>query len=238
MDAEIDLGVDAQDSFVWSPNSTEIAFTGTLLEPDGSTKNTGKEGEWFDSHWLVNVLTKEKTLLKLPPRHTITDWSRDGKYWLTESFSAVPDRPDDHFVQLHLFDRSSGQIYKTLTDPKQACYAGRLSPDGTRLLCKGTQPTPDEDGPTWLQNPLPPKLWMMDLTTGKAVEVSHDVGHIFGYCWSPDGKRIAYSWATSSQRRVRKVVGLWRLVICDPDGKNPTIVLSEKGIASEYLDWR
>jgi len=232
---EIDLGVSFEQYFAWSPNSTEIAFSNTVL--DENTGGTRKERR------VVNLLTKETTVLKLPPGHTIMDWSRDGKYFLTRSISRVKGPPDS-FAHLCLIDRSSGEIHKTLTDPKQYCYEGRLSPDGTRLLCIGTQPMPDKDGRPWPRL-RPNKLWVLDLTTDRAVKVSPDAGYITGFCWSPDGKRIAYSWGSSREPvALNGQIPDWRLVTCDPDGKNPMIVLSEKGIQRETgpvigsIDWR
>ena len=97
-DAEIDLGgVEINGLFVWSPDSTEIAFAGAVLEDDGSKKKTDKEGEKLTSHWLVNLQTKKTRPLKLPEGHTMTDWSRDGKYLLTENISLVGDPPHDAF---------------------------------------------------------------------------------------------------------------------------------------------
>ena len=119
-----------------------------------------------------------------------------------------------------------GSEHKVLTPTDRFATLGRLSPDGSRvLLC---DPTPPPKGMPAQRN----KLVVLDLETGKATTVE-DVplnGDIMGYCWSPDGKRISYTW-----REIREVkqeeLGIVEtesfLVVCDRDGKNPKTIASE-----------
>src|SRR5207249_781042 len=48
-----------------------------------------------------------------------------------------------------------------------------------------------------------------------------------GFCWSPDGKRVAYLWLNSEKPQFGQEYEMFLMVI-DADGQNPVTVLSEK----------
>src|SRR5262249_5507821 len=102
-----------------------------------------------------------------------------------------------------------------------------------------------------------PRLYVYDLkakTRTRLAEVPMN-SQVMGYCWSPDGKRVAYSW-----KQVHPGVPLAvntdnmndpklttetesHLVVCDPTGKNPKTILTVKSefaprITLGQLDWR
>ena len=67
---------------------------------------------------------------------------------------------------------------------------------------------------------------------------------VLGYCWSPDGKRIAYTWRQvhedeeDAERETES-----HLVVCDPDGKNQKTLATEKARTARLttlaaVDWR
>ena len=66
------------------------------------------------------------------------------------------------------------------------------------------------------------------------------------YCWSPDGKQIAYSWRELHEGKPEDVQNKETesfLVVCDPDGKNAKTIATEKGmgqgaITIGLIDWR
>ena len=89
---------------------------------------------------------------------------------------------------------------------------------------------------------------MFDVSTGKTTPVT-DVplnAEIQAYCWSPDGKRIAYVWrevhaGKPEDNRDKETES--HLVVCDPDGKNQKTIATEKGsypaaVTIGGVDWR
>jgi RNA polymerase sigma factor (sigma-70 family) len=228
-----DLGVECQ-WFCWSPDGTEIAFC------DSNSKD-GPPEKLSVTHGIVNVKTKEKTLLKLPADHFITDWSRDGKFFLTSRYQEK--RPP----RLYLMNRD-GTEHKAVTDGKDGSGLGRLSPNGRRVLYMEMHVSKDASKVVY-------KLIVVDVTTGKATPVEGVPlnANIKGFCWSPDGKTIAYAWREIHARdpkdvpmmAVRPRVPIETesfLVVCDPDGKNQKTIATEKGSAEwlitiGHLDW-
>lgn len=226
-----DLGVSCQ-MFTWSPDGTEIACTEFEDGPGKKVPET--------TNFVINVKTKTKTVVKLPNSHFITDWSRDGKYFLTTNFTETDEDPS---ARLYMMNRD-GTEYKALTDKKQNAVLGRLSPNGKRILFS-TVSFPAKDKPG-----LPKRgLMIVDVETGKLTKVEDvplNAELQQSYCWSPDGKKIAYTWREVHQGKPEDLVNKEtesHLIICDPDGKNAKTIATEKGkgqwhITISGVDWR
>jgi RNA polymerase sigma factor (sigma-70 family) len=216
--------------FAWSAYGTEIACCEFEDAPNRKVRTT---------HHIINVETKEKSLLKLPEDHILTDWSRDGKYFLTTHIEHT-EKP----ATLHLMNRD-GTEKKALTDPKQSSAIGRLSPDGKRVLYHTVTPPPKGMEGT---KPTIRELTVLDIATGKSTRVADQPlnGDIQSYCWSPDGKKIAYSWREAHEGKPEDLVNKETesfLVVCDPDGKNQKTIATEKAqgpwiITIGHIDWR
>ena len=116
-----------------------------------------------------------------------------------------------------------------------------LSPDGKRVLYQvmvAKEETPAEKKARQEAGGRAPDptrvLTVFDVTTGKAAPVA-DVplnADIQGYCWSPDAKRIAYTWrevhaGKPEDNRDKETES--HLVVCDSDGKNQKTIATEKG---------
>lgn len=224
-----DLGIQCQ-MFCWSPDGTQIACS--EFEDGPGTKVPEV------THTIVNVKTKEKTPLKLPANHVMMNWSGDGKYILTMSVDA--SNKDAPKAQLHLMNRD-GTEHKGLTDGSRILAFGRLSPDGTRVLCMEIEMPKDK--PKMFR-----KLVTVDVVTGKISPVE-DVplnAELQGFCWSPDSKKIAYAWREvhdGKPEEVREKETESHLVVADADGKNAKTIVSEKGqnpgqITLGAPDWR
>jgi Tol biopolymer transport system component len=95
------------------------------------------------------------------------------------------------------------------------------------------------------------ELTVLDLDTGKSAKVDgfpangwlRANGSNVAYCWSPDGKRIAYVWQEldgpgDDPNKMYEA----RLIVCDPDGRNAkTIAAAQDGRSIETIgcvDWR
>jgi RNA polymerase sigma factor (sigma-70 family) len=247
-----DLGVGPCMTFAWSPDGTEIVCSELSSDaPPVQVTNT-----------VVNVKTKEKTALKLPKDFIVTDWSRDGGYFVTSMhFVAVAEAAD---AGVFLMNRD-GTEHMRVTEKDTRALGGKLSPDGKKLLCQVLPPLPAVKPPPETREfrftvrrsgvvgsalPTPGKatLVVVDVASGKVTKVE-DVplnGELQGYCWSPDGKKIAYAWREKHEGKPEDVQNKETesfLVVCDPDGKNARTIATEKGespilITIAYIDWR
>jgi Tol biopolymer transport system component len=223
----ISLGVECR-TFAWSPDGTEIACTEIGDGPRDKPLPPA-------THYTVNVKTKAKTKLDLPADHVITDWSRDGKFLVTTS---IKPGKDGQPAGVHLFTRT-GTAHKTVIDGQPFGPFGpfgRLSPDGKQLLLLLS--VPNKEGAPKDARPRQ-ELTIADVATGKTMKVE-DVplnGEVLAYCWSPDGKKIAYTWREVGAEEVES-----HLIVCDADGKNQKTIASAKErnqpIAFGQVDWR
>jgi Tol biopolymer transport system component len=220
------------EAFAWSPDGAEIACSQYVLRNGPPPEVTS---------FVVNVKTKKTTPLKFPTDHVVTDWTPDGKTLLTSSN--------------RLFDTMSGGVYrvardggepKPLTPETIAAQGGKMSPDGKRLLFSRVMF--GADGKTY---PGVRELTVMDLGTGKLTKVAgvpaggriKANGSNVACCWSPDGKRIAYTWQELDEPGdVRNYRYESRLIVCDPDGANPKTIATATDTRSivsiGHVDWR
>jgi RNA polymerase sigma factor (sigma-70 family) len=192
-------------------------------------------------HQVVDVRTKRTRSLQLPEvkapenaelptGHLITDWSSDGKWFLTTVMAKGVIAKCQEEAELFLV-KSDGSEARSIGKG----FDGKLSPDGKTALCLDL---------TWKGEIPDTYLVLVDVATRKRRRVSQETNGQFvgGYCWSPDGKKIAYVWRRDRDNENQA----WEtfLMVMDADGQNSTAVLSEKSSNKNWynpfgwLDWR
>ncbi len=218
-----DLEVEAQ-TLSWSADGKQLAVTDLLQSGPKTFQCTS---------WLVDIKTGRKSALAVPENQFITDWSPDGQSFLTTEYDPTGDEP---VSRLHLV-RRDGSADRRLASG-DAAEGGRLSPDGTRVLYEAPDPqragqkTDDRWG-----------LFVLDVRTGKSARVDGQPlnATLMGYCWSPDGRRIAYAWRQNDAPEGQPTES--HLVVADADGRNPVTLASEWSEFSGTItisepDWR
>jgi RNA polymerase sigma factor (sigma-70 family) len=228
-DAEpgIDLGVEAQ-HLAWAPDGKHLVATDFVHGDDPK--------DFKFVNWLVDIQTRQKTVLTLPDQQMVIDWSCDGALFLT---SEIDLRAKEPMGSMHLVRRDGSGDRKLISAP--AVLVGRLSPDSRRVLYLA--PDPERKGKKGSINGL--GLFVLDIAAAKATRVAGQPlnGTIGGICWSPDGKRIAYSWRREHEAPKRPMATESHLVIADRDGGNTVTIATERTddpwiIAIGSVDWR
>jgi Tol biopolymer transport system component len=205
----------------WSPDGRSLAVT------------TVKDN--LCTHRIFDLKTRKAKALQLPEvkapestdgpvGHMITDWSKDGKWFLTT-------------VQV---DEVQTDLYRVTSDGSEAKkigkgLCGKFSPDGKKVLYLG-----------WKEKESPDKgrLFVADVEKGESRQVSQELNGQFtgGYCWSPDGKKIAYVWQGDRAEGSMELETF--LMVMDVDGKDARAIRSEKLTSPQnYVlilcpDWR
>jgi RNA polymerase sigma factor (sigma-70 family) len=235
-----DTGVECQ-TFCWSPDGTRLAASEFV---DGLDKIPDA------NHYLIDAKTGEKSALKLPANHIVGGWTAGDKL-VTMSVAGTPREP---VARLHLMNLD-GTEHKAVTDGKNPTLMGLPSPDGTRLLALQLElPKEDPAGKKARdeQGKAPPRptptLVLIEVATGKATPVEGVPQNTDGvvFCWSPDGKKIAYVWREKHEGDPKDLAMKEtesHLVVCDPDGANAKTILTEKGPGQWVItlgapDWR
>ncbi len=221
----------------WSPDGKELLAT---FAPNGGPGP--RDAIPATTTTVIDVATKKTTVLTLPAGHFALGFAPDGKN-LVAMFA---DNAGKKLVICTRLVTRDGKEVTTVSDLAYGTMNPRLSPDGKAILFLGLKlPDGIPDKPLDER----PRLFLQPVG-GKVAELP-DVptnAEVQGFCWSPDGKKIAYSWRTMHAEKAdpgkpdeRETESF--LCVCDADGKNHKTLLTEKGMGQYHItlssvDWR
>jgi Tol biopolymer transport system component len=223
-----------QTTLSWSPDGKRLAMTRMPPDKDGPTV-------------LIDLAAGKTEPLGLPAGAAVCEWCRDGK-----TFLVAYQGSEDKRFRLGLVEKGEKEP-RELTVLGEESGAGinnaggigaRFSPDGKKLLFLDTDPA------------VPPvyrcffgyKPYVLDVATRKREPLAgvRKDAHCVSAIWSPDGKRVAYTWLQLPADRLAKLDDLTReeihsetdafLSVMDADGKNPITVVTGK--ATQWHDRR
>lgn len=200
--------------WIWSPDGKKLAYQTW----------DGQDGTFGYRNWIVDLGTKESRELKTPRYQyegkdyysTIQGWSPDGKWLLTYGGGFHLLRPD-------------GSDGRKVSDTQNIWAARcRFAPDGKRILYVGSNENKGD------------AIHVLDLTTGRSKVVVEGANFMdITACWSPDGKRIAYTMTLKDNNQRGTETSL---NVVDADGQNAKAVLTDKHEPNQVTlvltDWR
>lgn len=185
-----------------SPDGQWIAYTITSVD---STKDKSDSDVWM-VNWEG---TRTLKMAGSPEGESNPRWSPDNRY-----LSFVSGRYESKGGQIWLLDRAGGEAVR-LTDLKGGVSEYEWSPDGTRIAVVSRDPDPDEGKPDSLKARTPKPLvidryafkrdgdgyldgrhdhiWVVDVVTRQAVQITTGAFDDRQVRWSPDGKRLAFT---------------------------------------------
>jgi hypothetical protein len=187
--------------FVWSATGRRL-----FVQESRNDRQKGRK----DYLRIYDLDAKKFTDMSLPIDYYVTGWSSDGTKLLAMS-------PSRRICWLNV-NGSGNPDY--LTPDSEVSYDARLTSDDKWIL--------------YQTGPIPPKgeranlrLTAMELATKKRF-VLDDPGETYGYCWSKDNTRVAFTWQKSVPKETPATDFETILYTCDRDGKNRTVVTSRK----------
>jgi len=213
---------------IWSRDSSRILICEQGWKPDRTRGS---------AYRVYDLRTTKLSELKVPGECWVSDWSPDGKRLLTDV------RPNDGTVRVAWINADGGGNADFVTGEDEVACGARLSPDGQRILCMAGAKGRNGE---WSRA----RLCVINLST-KTQSVVDEPGETDGYCWSPDGSKIAYTWQRSLDKPSEVNVRETLLITCNADGTNRKVVTRRNYVVPQnssgrssvisffsVLDWR
>jgi Tol biopolymer transport system component len=213
---------------VWAADSKRVLI---------GENRPGRPGTLEYAYRVYELEKGKLTELKLPDGHWVTGWSPDGKRLLTDA------RTGDGNLRIAWLNADGTGEPEFITPDEEMAYGARLSRDGRRVLFQA-----GPKGLKWERTKM--RLYAMDLATKKRTAVD-EPGVTEGWCWSPDGSKVAYTWQRSLDKPAEVKERETLLITCTADGSNRKTITKRQyqvpenssGRSSivfffEVLDWR
>jgi Tol biopolymer transport system component len=194
---------------------------------------------------LLDPETGKTEPLDLPTGAHVLDAARDGKTFLV----AEPAGKKTKLGLAEAGDLAVRMLAEVPTWPPTS-VTGRLSPDGTRVLFTAADPA-RKNALKWGMSHRP---YLLDVKSKKVEPLADfpENGVAYGVAWSPDGKRVAYTWNQLHEEVLKRdtitvasttIDTEAFLVIADADGKNARKVASGKSkyamnVILGTIDWK
>jgi dipeptidyl aminopeptidase/acylaminoacyl peptidase len=123
---------------------------------------------------------------------TAPQWSPDGKWiaFTVTEWNRKEDRRDSH---IYVIAASGGAPVK-LTNGERGETQPRWSPDSTRIAFLANRDTP-QAGASAGATPAAGgrnQIWIIPVTGGEAEKLTDEEAGVAQFCWSPDGRQLAY----------------------------------------------
>ncbi len=216
----------------WAPDGKRLAVTKYVKDQPDETV-------------LLDPETGKTEPLALPANVGVLDWSRGGKTFLVVYFK-------DKKFRLGLAEKGDKEASE-LTELKVRFAnnaAGRLSPDGKKVLFTDADPE-QKDAYKWHRSSNP---YLLDVATKQREPLAEFPANAQcqAVAWSPDGKQVAYTWVQLHPELLKKdMLGIADsvaetdafLIVADANGKNAKTVASGKSDQAiariiGSIDWR
>ena len=187
-----------------SPDGTRVAYVVSELNRDASDYQTDV--------WLVPSAGGEPLrLTNSTAADEFARWSPDGKRIAFLSERPRPDAKKDDAPKDASTDEAKRQIWLIradggeawqLSDAKGGVSAFEWSRDGASIAYLSKEPKSEErkkkekdKDDAWTPSEMYPwnRLWVMDVASRKATQLTSGDLHVTGFSFSPDGKRLAIS---------------------------------------------